>query len=181
MAGARKKRDGLRGDGDRPGSLPVSIETQPTAVVVPGTGRRRRRAEIDGLRALAVTLVVVYHVFTGRVSGGVDVFLALSGFFLVQSMTSQIRRHGRVRVLPAVARTVSRLLPTALLVLLATVVVSMWVVPQSRWREIALHLLSSVTFTENARLVREAVDYSASHAAASPMQQFWSLSIQVQV
>src|SRR3954454_9979199 len=105
MAGARKKRDGLRGDGDRPGSLPVSIETQPTAPVVPGTGRSRRRPEIDGLRALAVTLVVVYHVFTGRVSGGVDVFLALSGFFLVQSMISQIRR-GRVRVLQAVARTV---------------------------------------------------------------------------
>src|SRR3954454_4203403 len=96
-------------------------------------------------------------------------------------MTSQFRRHGRIRVLHAVARTVSRLLPTALLVLLTTVVVSMWVVPQSRWREIALHLLSSVTFTENARLVREAVDYSASNSAASPMQQFWSLSVQVQV
>jgi peptidoglycan/LPS O-acetylase OafA/YrhL len=159
----------------------VSVVTQPTAPVVPGTGRSRRRAEIDGLRALAVTLVVVYHVFTGRVSGGVDVFLALSGFFLVQSMTSQIRRRGRIRVLRAVARTVSRLLPTALLVLLTTVVVSMWVVPQSRWREIALHLLSSVTFTENARLVHEAVDYSASNSAANPMQQFWSLSIQVQV
>src|SRR3954451_12797859 len=181
MAGARKKRDGLRGDGDRPGSLTVSVVTQSTAPVVPETGRSRRRAEIDGLRALAVTLVVVYHVFTGRVSGGVDVFLALSGFFLVQSMTSQFRRRGRIRVLHAVARTVSRLLPTALLVLLPTVVVSMWVVPQSRWREIALPLLSSVTFTENARVVREGVDYSASNSAANPMQQFWSLSIQVQV
>jgi peptidoglycan/LPS O-acetylase OafA/YrhL len=159
----------------------VSVLTQPTVRRVPGTGRSRRRSEIDGLRALAVTLVVAYHVFSGRVSGGVDVFLALSGFFLVHTMTAHVRRTGGVPVLRAVARTLSRLLPTALLVLLATTLVSLVVVPQSRWRELALHLLSSVTFTENARLVHEAVDYSASNAAASPMQQFWSLSIQVHV
>jgi peptidoglycan/LPS O-acetylase OafA/YrhL len=159
----------------------VSVLTRSTARGVPEAGRSRRRAELDGLRALAVTLVVVYHVSSGRVSGGVDVFLVLSGFFLVQAMSSRIRPGGRVPVLRAIAGTLSRLLPTALLVLLATVVVSLWVVPQSRWRELALHLLASVTFTENARLVDEAVDYSASNAAASPMQQFWSLSIQVQV
>lgn len=159
----------------------MSVLTRSTARGVPEAGRSRRRAELDGLRALAVTLVVVYHVSSGRVSGGVDVFLVLSGFFLVRAMSSRIRPGGRVPVLRAIAGTLSRLLPTALLVLLATVVVSLWVVPQSRWRELALHLLASVTFTENARLVDEAVDYSASNAAASPMQQFWSLSIQVQV
>ncbi|SFO47113.1 Peptidoglycan/LPS O-acetylase OafA/YrhL, contains acyltransferase and SGNH-hydrolase domains [Geodermatophilus obscurus] len=159
----------------------MSVLTRSTARGVPGAGRSRRRTELDGLRAIAVTLVVAYHVSSGRVSGGVDVFLVLSGFFLVQVVSGHIRREGRVPVLRAVTRSLSRLLPTALLVLLATVVASVWVVPHSRWRELALHLLSSVTFTENARLVDEAVDYSASNAAASPMQQFWSLSIQVQV
>ncbi|MFQ1001677.1 acyltransferase family protein [Modestobacter sp. SSW1-42] len=142
---------------------------------------RRHRTEIEGLRALAVALVVGYHVSSGRVSGGVDVFLVLTGFFLVRTLQGQLARTGRVAVLPTLTRTLTRLLPLSLLVLAVTLVASAVVVPQSRWREIALHLLSSTTFRENHRLVQEAVDYSASNAAASPFQHFWSLSIQLQV
>jgi peptidoglycan/LPS O-acetylase OafA/YrhL len=141
----------------------------------------RHRLEIDGLRALAVTLVVVHHVFTGRVSGGVDVFLVLSGFFLALTSTRQIERTGRLSVLATLSRTLSRLLPPALVVLSGTALASVLLLPQTRWRGIADHLLSSVTFTENQRLVREAVDYAANHGATSPIQHFWSLSIQLQV
>ncbi|MGY1849161.1 MULTISPECIES: acyltransferase family protein [unclassified Blastococcus] len=142
---------------------------------------RRYRTEIDGLRALAVSLVVGYHVFSGRVSGGVDVFLVLTGFFLVHTLTSQLERSGTVRPLRAVSRTLGRLVPSAALVLAGTLLASAVVMPSTRWREIAGHLLASATFTENRRLVAEAADYSASNVLASPMQQFWSLSIQVQV
>ncbi|MCF6744617.1 acyltransferase [Blastococcus sp. KM273128] len=142
---------------------------------------RRYRTEIDGLRALAVSLVVGYHVFSGRVSGGVDVFLVLTGFFLVHTLTSQLGRSGTVRPLRAVSRTLGRLVPPAALVLAGTVLASAVVIPSDRWREVADHLLAAATFTENRRLVAEAVDYSASNVLASPMQQFWSLSIQVQV
>jgi peptidoglycan/LPS O-acetylase OafA/YrhL len=143
-------------------------------------GAPRHRAEIDGLRALAVSLVVGYHVFTGRVSGGVDVFLVLSGYFLAQTLGRQIGRTGSVRVLASISRTLTRLMPVALIVLSATAVGCALVVPESRWRETASHLVAAVTFRENVLLVREAVDYSASNAVASPMQHFWSLSIQVQ-
>ncbi len=139
------------------------------------------RWEIDGLRGLAVVLVVGYHVTTGRVSGGVDVFLVLSGFFLVTTLGRQVTRTGRVAVVATLSRTAWRLVPTTLLVLLATVVASAAVLPRSRWREVADHLVSSVTFTENLRLVREAVDYNAANVLASPMQHLWSLSIQGQV
>ena len=57
--------------------MSVLLGPSPTAQARP---HPNRRPEIDGLRALAVALVVGYHVGTGRVSGGVDVFLALSGF-----------------------------------------------------------------------------------------------------
>ncbi|MGY1837990.1 MULTISPECIES: acyltransferase family protein [unclassified Modestobacter] len=159
----------------------MSVLDQTTAP--PGTtpGRTARRPEVDGLRALAVTLVVGYHVFSGRVSGGVDVFLVLTGFFLVLTLSGQFRRDGRVRPLATISRTVTRLLPTALLVLAVTAVAAAVVMPPTRWREVATHLVSAVTFTENHRLVQEAVDYSASNATASPVQHFWSLSIQVQV
>ena len=55
----------------------------------PARTRRRTTAyryDIDGLRGLAIGLVVVFHVWMGRVSGGVDVFLALSGFFFIGSL-----------------------------------------------------------------------------------------------
>ncbi|WP_040338465.1 acyltransferase family protein [Candidatus Blastococcus massiliensis] len=154
--------------------------TTVAAAPLDGTARRHR-SEIDGLRAVAVCLVVGYHAFSGRVSGGVDVFLALSGFFLVHSLTGQLRRTGGVHPLRSIIRTLSRLVPAAALVLFGTLLASLWVLPETRWRETAEHLLASITFTENHLLVREAVDYSASNALASPMQQFWSLSIQMQV
>src|SRR5687767_14880228 len=159
-----------------------------TVLVAPVTGRARipapprpvRRPEIDGLRALAVGLVVGYHVFTGRVSGGVDVFLTLTGFFLVHSLGTHLRGP-RPDPLAPIARTLSRLAPAAFLVLGVTAALSIWVLPETRWREVAEHLIASATFTENLHLVDEAVEYAADNAAASPMQQFWSLSIQLQV
>ncbi|MGY2080182.1 acyltransferase family protein [Modestobacter sp. SYSU DS0657] len=159
----------------------MSVLDQSVAVVSQPSGRSRRRTEIDGLRGLAVALVVGYHVFSGRVSGGVDVFLVLTGFFLVLTVRGQVGRDGRVHPLRAVSRTLSRLLPTALVVLAVTAVVSMAILPTTRWREMANHLIAAVSFTENRRLVQDAVDYNASNAVASPVQHFWSLSIQVQV
>jgi peptidoglycan/LPS O-acetylase OafA/YrhL len=145
------------------------------------TPRARRRPEIDGLRALAVALVVAYHVFTGRVSGGVDVFLVLTGFFLVHTLGSRFAGADGFNPVRPLARSLARLAPAAFVVLAATAVAALWVMPETRWREVVDHLLSSVTFTENLRLVDESVDYAARGAATSPMQQFWSLSIQVQV
>jgi peptidoglycan/LPS O-acetylase OafA/YrhL len=160
-----------------------------TALVAPVTGRARipapprpvRRPEIDGLRALAVGLVVGYHVVTGRVSGGVDVFLTLTGFFLVHSLGTHLRGSAPLDPLAPIARTLSRLAPAAFLVVGVTAALSIWVLPETRWREVAEHLIASGTFTENLHLVDEAVEYAADNAAASPMQQFWSLSIQLQV
>jgi peptidoglycan/LPS O-acetylase OafA/YrhL len=157
-----------------------STDTAASAGTVtrPPTSRRR---EIDGLRGLAAALVVGYHVFIGRVSGGVDVFLVLTGFFLVQSLGHQLSRTGRIDPVASIVRSLSRLVPAAALVLAVTAGVGAFVLPETRWRDLAAHLISSVTFTENVRLVDEAVDYASNEATTSPMQQFWSLSIQVQV
>ncbi|RBY85473.1 acyltransferase family protein [Blastococcus sp. TF02A-30] len=153
------------------------------ATATPESPRRAavRRPEIDGLRALAVALVVVYHVATGRVSGGVDVFLVLTGFFLVGSLSGVLRRPGRRNPLQPVARSLSRLGPAAFVVLAATVVGGIALLPETRWRDLTTHLVASATFTENVHLVQQSTQYAADDASASPMQQFWSLSIQVQV
>jgi peptidoglycan/LPS O-acetylase OafA/YrhL len=80
-----------------------------------------------------------------------------------------------------IARSLARLAPAAFVVLAGTALAALWVLPLTRWREIAEHLLSSSIFTENLHLVDEATEYAVNTATASPMQQFWSLSIQVQV
>ncbi|WRL65862.1 acyltransferase family protein [Blastococcus brunescens] len=164
-------------------SRPVTVLAEPVADQLRASSPqpRARRPEIEGLRALAVALVVVYHVFSGRVSGGVDVFLTLTGFFLAVTLGERFARTDRFNPLRPVARSLSRLAPAAFVVLVVTVLAALWVAPQTRWREVVVHLISSVTFTENLRLVDESVSYAALNAATSPMQQFWSLSIQVQV
>ena|GEM_PF-4777207 len=59
----------------------------------------RRRAEVQGLRAVAVMLVVLYHVFTDRVSGGVDVFLFISAFFLTGGLLRRLEAGERPHLL----------------------------------------------------------------------------------
>src|SRR5687768_18227741 len=128
--------------------MPAGSGAATTAVVDPPVDKSadaparpvsRRRPEIDGLRALAVVLVVGYHVFTGRVSGGVDVFLTLTGFFLVHSLGTHLRGP-RPDPLAPIARTLSRLAPAAFFVLVVTAALSIWVLPETRWREVAEHL-----------------------------------------
>jgi peptidoglycan/LPS O-acetylase OafA/YrhL len=142
--------------------------------------RGERRTEIEGLRGVAAVLVVVYHVWVGRVSGGVDVFFVLSGFFVLGMLVrAAVRGDG-----PALGATWSRLFwrlaPTAGLVLLASTVAGAVLLPASTWARNTRELLASAFFVENWRLATDAVDYYADHGSASVAQHFWSLSIQVQ-
>ena len=157
--------------------MSVLLDPSPTAQARP---HPNRRPEIDGLRALAVALVVGYHVGTGRVSGGVDVFLALSGFFLVHSLVGQVERSGGVRPLTSIARTLSRLVPPAVLVLAGTVAASALVLPETRWRELARHLLASATFTENQHLVAlraYVTDIAEFNAAGAAIGAAWGSTL----
>lgn len=141
-----------------------------------------RRTDLDGLRAVAVLLVVVYHVWADRVSGGVDVFLMLSAFFLTGSFLRTMTR-GRPLALGAYwARTFARLVPTSAVVLLAVLVTAHAVYPASRWPGIWSQSWASLFSVQNWQLAREAVDYYARDAATlSPLQHYWSLSVQGQV
>ncbi|MET0872255.1 MAG: acyltransferase, partial [Paeniglutamicibacter terrestris] len=84
----------------------------------------RFRPELQGLRALAVVLVMVYHVWFGRVSGGVDVFLLLSAFFLTGTFIRKIENGRPLNQLSYWRNVFRRLLPAAVVVLLAIIVAS---------------------------------------------------------
>lgn len=138
------------------------------------------RPEIEGLRALAVLLVAGYHVWGDRVSGGVDVFLLLTGFLLTTSTTRRLERTGRVQAREFWKGLVHRLLPTTALVVVASIGVALFLLPVTRWEATVPQWFAAALFYENWQLAADAVDYAASRADASPVQHLWSLSMQAQ-
>jgi peptidoglycan/LPS O-acetylase OafA/YrhL len=139
--------------------------------------------EVQALRALAVMLVVLYHFWPNRLRGGyvgVDVFFVISGFLITSHLHREVVDRGRVSLSRFYARRARRLLPAALLVLFTTGVASFAFLPATRWAANAGEILASTLYVQNWRLAARAVDYSASAAAASAVQHFWSLSVEEQ-
>ncbi|WP_245743819.1 acyltransferase family protein [Lentzea fradiae] len=140
---------------------------------------RSYRPELQGLRAVAAGLVVVYHVWLGRVSGGVDVFFLISGFLVTGQLVRASARGGiNLRVLWG--RMAKRLLPAAFVVLGATVVAVLLLLPADRWAQTMREVTAAALFMENWQLAADSTDYYAQNAQASVVQHFWSLSIQGQ-
>ncbi|ALG10838.1 acyltransferase family protein [Kibdelosporangium phytohabitans] len=141
------------------------------------------RADIQGLRALAVGLVLVYHLLPERLTGGfvgVDVFFVISGFLIIGSLADEIGRTGRLALPVFYGRRIRRLLPAASVVLLATVAGVLALVPMPRWPEIMQEIAASALNVQNWQLAIFSTDYGHATAAASPVQHFWSLSVEEQ-
>lgn len=138
------------------------------------------RADIEGLRAVAALLVAVYHIWLGRVSGGVDVFFVIAGFLITGTLLRQIQRTGGVHPGRFLGRLVVRLLPNALIVLLAVLVATLVLLPVTRRADILREIAASALYIENWALISASVDYLARDRGDSPVQHFWALSIQGQ-
>lgn len=143
----------------------------------------RFRTDIQALRAVAIALVVLNHLWPERLSGGyvgVDVFFVISGFLITGHLLAELDRTGRIRLAPFYARRIRRLLPAALLVLAVTLIGVWLLLPYPRWTDNAVQAISSALYVENWTLAGLSVDYSAHNAAASAVQHFWSLSVEEQ-
>ncbi|WP_394247829.1 acyltransferase family protein [Arthrobacter pityocampae] len=162
----------------------VAPTTAPATGGTPSGGGdpRRYRPEVQGLRALAVAMVVVYHVWLGRVSGGVDVFLLVSAFLLTVTFTRKLEAQQPLALVAYWLNLLKRLLPAVVVVLLSVLAATAVLLPSSRWRAVFDQTWASLAYRQNWELAGNAVDYYAlDHSAASPLQHFWSLSIQGQV
>lgn len=140
------------------------------------------RPEIQGLRAFAVLLVVLYHVWVGKVSGGVDVFLFISAFLLSLSFMRKINEGKPLNLFSYWMHVFQRLLPVATVVIAGTTIASFFVLAPSRWSQTVTDARSSLFYFQNWNLAFSSVDYYAQNASVkSPFQHFWSLSIQGQI
>jgi peptidoglycan/LPS O-acetylase OafA/YrhL len=149
----------------------------------PGTDGRGFRPDIQGLRALAVSMVMIYHLYPSLVPGGfagVDVFFVISGFLITGHLWRGYQRDGRVRLLDFWGRRARRLVPAAALVLTVTWFASWLMLPASRLADTAGQIRASALYYQNWQLAHQAVNYLTADEAATPVQHFWSLSVEEQ-
>ncbi|TFH56635.1 acyltransferase family protein [Glutamicibacter arilaitensis] len=146
------------------------------------TERASFRVDLQGLRALAVLLVMCYHIWFSKVSGGVDIFLMLSAFFLTSSTARRIARGQRPPLVDGWLHRFSRLIPQAAVVIIGVVIAAWIILPSTRWLELIDQSSASLFYWQNWYLATHQVDYYAFNtASASPLQHFWSLSVQGQI
>jgi len=160
----------------------VSVLAAPVDARPPARPRTTIIPEIQGLRAIAVAAVVLYHLWPSRLSGGfigVDVFFVVSGFLITAHLLREADR-GKVAIVQFWARRIRRLLPASLFVLAAIAVATVAFVPLADWERIFRHITASTVYVENWFLAADAVDYWAQASAAPPTQHFWSLSVEEQ-
>ena len=152
-----------------------------------GAGRRPKggagfRPDIEGLRAVAILTVLAHHAGLPLPGGfvGVDVFFVISGFLITGLLVNELWSTGTVSWVRFVGRRIRRLLPAAVLVLVATSLVSFLVVPGLRRRDIAVDIAAAAAYVVNWVLARREVDYLASDIRPSPVQHYWSLAVEEQ-
>ena len=143
----------------------------------------RFRADIQGLRALAVLLVIAHHFFPETVTGGffgVDVFFVISGYIITLTLIEQQQNALREFLLEFYARRVRRILPSALTVILLSVVSTYLLLGSITGSDTATDGIFAALFLANIHFNSSVVDYFASGLPQPILQHYWSLAIEEQ-
>ncbi len=141
------------------------------------------RPDLEGLRAVAVVLVLLYHARVPFVTGGyvgVDVFFVLSGFLITGLLIRELSGTGRVDFPAFYARRARRLLPASALTLVVTIVLSAFLLPPVRLPDVAGDTIAAGLYVSNMRFALQATDYLGSTLPPSPVLHFWSLGVEEQ-
>lgn len=142
-----------------------------------------RRADIQGLRALAVAAVILFHAGVPGFSGGfvgVDVFFVISGFLITGNLLREVGSTGRIDLLQFWGNRAKRLLPNALATLAFILLLSAIALPTYRWESISRDVFWAAAFASNYHFAAEALDYFRANDPPSLVQHFWSLSVEEQ-
>lgn len=140
-------------------------------------------SHIQGLRAIAVLLVVVFHFWPGRLSGGyigVDIFFVISGYLITGHLVRELTRDGRISLPQFWARRARRLLPASIAVLIFCSVATLLFLPLSGLGDSVREILASTFYVENWLLAANSVDYLAAGGNATMAQHYWTLSLEEQ-
>lgn len=144
--------------------------------------RAKKRFDLQGLRALAVGMVMLNHAFDWPHGGfvGVDIFFVLSGFLMTTVLFKEYERSGKIGLLAFYRRRIRRLIPASAAVIVVTVAVSYLLFLPSRAMSTVWDGVASLFFFSNWRFAAQATDYFTQDTATSPLQHYWSLSLEEQ-
>jgi peptidoglycan/LPS O-acetylase OafA/YrhL len=146
-------------------------------------GDRKFRPDVEGLRAVAVALVVLFHAGVPRVTGGyvgVDVFFVISGFVITGVLLRERSGSGRNSILAFYGRRARRIIPAATLTIIVTVWASYHWLGFIMGGNVAEDGRAAATFWVNFHFIASGTNYLASQLPPSPLQNFWSLSVEEQ-
>ena len=157
----------------------------PAAPAAPRPAGRhgRFRPDIEGLRAVAVLGVVLYHARVPGLQGGfvgVDMFFVVSGYLITGLIWREVQRTGRVSMAGFYGRRARRLLPAAVLAVVATAVAARQLLPPLLVPAVMKDGATSALYVGNYRFALQQTDYLHASAPPSPFQHFWSLGVEEQ-
>ena len=141
------------------------------------------RPDVEGLRAVAVLLVLLYHAGVPGFGGGyvgVDVFFVVSGFLITALLLRELDASGSISFSRFYARRVRRLLAASVLTLVATLGAALVLLPATRIPEVAIDVGAAAAYVSNLRFAIAANDYFQAGGAPSAVLHFWSLSVEEQ-
>ena len=157
----------------------VSATAERPGRALPFTGFR---PDVQGLRAVAVGVVLLYHANFPFLTGGfigVDVFFVISGYLITGLLLREAITAGRINLADFYARRARRILPAATIVLVVTLALTALFLPQIRWEQIGIEAAGAAVYVVNWILAKN-TDYLNADVAASPIQHFWTLSVEEQ-
>ncbi|WP_308291839.1 acyltransferase family protein [Microbacterium jejuense] len=141
------------------------------------------RADIQGLRAIAVGAVLLYHAGVPFLPGGyvgVDVFFVISGFLITTHLLQQLQQHGRLRFGTFYARRARRILPAAFVVLALTVAAALVWYPPLLMKDVWAAAVATALYVPNYFFALADSDYLAESSNPSLFQHYWSLGVEEQ-
>ncbi|MFN3866409.1 MAG: acyltransferase family protein, partial [Demequina sp.] len=144
---------------------------------------RALRLDIEGLRAVAVLSVLVYHAGIAALPGGfagVDIFFVISGFLITSLLVKEAQKTGRISLASFYARRARRLLPAATVVLAASAVGTAVLFTGSEARAFGGDIAAAAANLVNWRFAERSIDYLAEDTGQSPVLHFWSLAVEEQ-
>ena len=147
------------------------------------TNRRSFRTDIDGLRALAVGLVVLFHAEVPGFGGGfvgVDVFFVISGFLITQGLLAERDRSGRIDIVGFWLRRARRLLPAAGLMIASVVVAQLFLRSPLGWDTAIGEGIAAATYWSNEQVAGIAGGYFGARVESRALLHTWSLSVEEQ-
>jgi peptidoglycan/LPS O-acetylase OafA/YrhL len=144
---------------------------------------RRFRPDIQGLRAIAILFVVLYHAHVPGVRGGyvgVDVFFVISGYLITSQLVREVAKSGRLSLVRFYLKRVRRLMPSAVVVIVSTLCIARAFAPPLLTKSLSVDGIFATLYILNYRLAVEGINYQNAGAAPSAFQHFWSLAVEEQ-